>query len=175
MLLFNVRKQEQGFTLIEMIVTVIVVGILSAITAPSLIGLFDQMRVKDGLRQIESSLKEAQRQAMRRGSSCKVTLKTTDNTITGNPTQCLAGSKIIDDRLEFKGNDGGDEIEITFTRKGSNTSDATTIAIFRDGSNNGIQKCVIVAANLGGMKSGNYTGNVDEDIVQSSCDVSAVN
>ena len=175
MLLFNVRKREQGFTLIEMIVTVIIVGILSAITAPSLIGLFDQMRVKDGLRQIESSLKEAQRQAMRHGSSCEVTLKTTDNTITGSPAQCLAGSKTIDDRLKFKGNDGGDEIEITFTRKGSNFSGAKTIAIFRDGSNNGIQKCVILAANLGGMKSGNYTGNVDENIVDGSCDVSAVN
>ena len=174
MLLFNVRKQERGFTLIEMIVTVIILGILSAITAPSLIGLFDQMRVKDGLRQIESSLKEAQRQAMRRGSSCTISLNATNNMITGSPTQCLAGSKTIDDRLKFKGNDG-DSIEITFTRKGSNSSGAKTIAIFRDGSNNGMQKCVIVAANLGGMKSGNYTGNIDEDIVRGSCNVSLPN
>lgn len=171
MLLFNVRKQEQGFTLIEMMVTVIIVGVLAAITAPNLIGLLDQTRVKDGLRQIESSLKEAQRQAMRRSSSCRVTLNPTTNMITGDPIQCLAGSKIVDDRLEFKGNDGG-SIEIIFTHKGSNFSGAKTIAIFRDGTNNGIAKCVILAANLGGMKSGIYTGNVDEDIVQSSCDVS---
>ena len=63
------------------------------------------------------SLKEAQRQAMRRSSSCEVTLDATTNMITGNPIQCLAGSKIVDDRLEFKGNDGG-LIEITFTHKG---------------------------------------------------------
>lgn len=174
MLLFSVRKREQGFTLIEMIVTVIIVGVLAAVAVPSLEGLLNQMRVKDGLRQIESSLKEAQRQAMRRGSNCTVTLNGSNNMITAAPTQCLAGSKIVDDRLEFKGNDGN-SIEVTFSHKGNNSSGAKTIAIYKDGAINGMQKCVILAANLGGIKSGIYTGNVSSDIVQGSCDVSTEN
>ena len=174
MLLFNVHKENKGFTLIEMVVTVIIVGVLAAVTVPSLVGLFDQMRVKDGLRQIESSLKEAQRQAMRRGSSCTVNFDATNNTITGTPAQCLAGSKIVDDRLEFKGNDGN-TIAVIFSHKGNNTSGAKTIAVYRDGLTNGMQKCVILAANLGGIKSGIYTGDVSSDIIQNSCDVSTTN
>lgn len=173
MLLFNVHKNK-GFTLVEMVVTAVIVGVLAAVTAPSLVGLLEQMRVKDGLRQIETSLREAQRQAIRRGSSCTVTLNATNNTITATPNQCLAGSKIVYERVEFKGNDGN-SIEVTFSHKGNNTSGAKTIAVYRDGATTGIQKCVILAANLGGIKSGVYTGIVSNDIVQGSCDVSTQN
>lgn len=166
----NVPKQERGFTLIEIIVTVIVVGILSAVAAPSLLGLLNQTRVNDGLRQIQSSLKEAQRQAMRRGDTCTVTLDATNNTIIGTPVQCLAGSKTVDSNLKFKGD--ADPVVINFSRKGSNASGEKTIAIYRDGVTNSIQKCVILTANLGGVKTGIYTGSVAGTIVKSSCDVS---
>lgn len=175
---FSVRRQQQGFTLIEMIVTVIIVGVLGAVTIPSLLGLLNQTKVNDGLRQIQTSLKEAQRQAMRRGASCIVRVNATNNTITGDPVQCLSSSRTVDDNLEFKGNvaSGGaataSNIEIEFSRKGSNAGAARTIAVYRDGVTGGVQKCVIVAQNLGGIKSGIYTGNVSSDITQGSCDVS---
>lgn len=174
MLLSNVRKREQGFTLVEMIVTAVVAGVLMAVAVPSLVGLLNQTRVNDGLRQVESALKEGQRQAMRLGRSCTVTLDATNNQITGNPVQCLAGSKTVDDVLEFKGDVAGGSatnIAITFSRKG-NTIGARTIAVYRDGITNGVQKCVILTSGLGGVKSGIYTGDVSGNIVQNSCDVS---
>ncbi|MDJ0569087.1 MAG: prepilin-type N-terminal cleavage/methylation domain-containing protein [Pleurocapsa sp. MO_192.B19] len=178
MQLFNVLKKEQGFTLVEMIVTVVVVGVLMAVAVPSLVGLFNQTRVKDGLRQIETSLKEAQKLAMRRGSTCTVTLDNSNNTITANPVSCLAGSKTVDDRLEFKGDvddpaNNANLIVVTFSHKGHNTTGARTIAIYPDGVTDGVQKCVILTPTLGGVKSGTYTGDVGGDIVQNSCDVSS--
>lgn len=184
----NAHNKNKGFTLIEMVVTIIIVGILSAVAVPSLLGLLNQTRVNDGRRQIESAIKEAQRQAVRRSVPCTVILNATNNTITaipgtptnplppGNTVQCLAGNKIINSDLEFKADVGGGasatNIEIIFSRKGINTSGPRTIAVYRDGVVGGVQKCIIITANLGGAKSGIYTGDVSNNIVSNSCDLS---
>ncbi|NJL51996.1 MAG: type II secretion system protein [Hydrococcus sp. SU_1_0] len=83
MLLYNARKSSSGFTLIEMLVVFIIVGVIAAIAAPNFLGLLNQSRVKDGLAQVEGAVKEAQRQAMRRGKPCKVKFVT--RTINGKP------------------------------------------------------------------------------------------
>ena len=73
---WNVRK-NQGFTLIEMLATAIIIGIVAAISAPNLLGLLNRNRVNQGLVQLEGAIKEAQRQAIRNGKTCKIKLTTT--------------------------------------------------------------------------------------------------
>jgi general secretion pathway protein G len=54
------RRGEQGFTLIEIMVVVIILGILAAIVAPNVLGRVDQAqitRVQSDLRGIENALK----------------------------------------------------------------------------------------------------------------------
>jgi general secretion pathway protein G len=56
----TVARNQRGFTLIEIMVVVIIIGILIAMVAPNVIGRIDQAQVtkaKADIRQIESSLK----------------------------------------------------------------------------------------------------------------------
>jgi prepilin-type N-terminal cleavage/methylation domain-containing protein len=180
MLPLNVRREDRGFTMIEIIVTVVVAGILMAVAVPSLLGLLSQTRVKDGLRQVEGSLKEAQRQAMRQGQTCKIIMDAANNTIKPDPTtpRCLSESKTISPDIKFKGDvadpaNNATLINVSFTHKGINNMGARTIAIYREMNGvpvtNGVQKCVIITSNLGGIKSGIYRGDVGSNIVQNSC------
>ena len=60
MLLYDVlKKSNKGFTLVEMIAAVIIVGIIAALAAPNLLGMLNQARVKDGLGQVEGAIREA--------------------------------------------------------------------------------------------------------------------
>jgi general secretion pathway protein G len=47
------RQKNQGFTLIEVMVVIIIVGLLSALVAPKFFGKIDQARVKTTKTQIE--------------------------------------------------------------------------------------------------------------------------
>ena len=60
MLHFYVRNNSKGFTLIELLVVMIMIGILSAIAAPSFLGLLNRNRVNNATIRLKSALVEAQ-------------------------------------------------------------------------------------------------------------------
>jgi Tfp pilus assembly protein FimT len=60
-----------GFTLIEMLVIIMVVGILSAIAAPSFGSLFDSIKVNQTVTELRSSLQDTQRQSIRANKICE--------------------------------------------------------------------------------------------------------
>lgn len=68
------RLRSLGFTLIEMLVIVAVVGVLGLISAPSLIATMDSVKIDQNIAEIRTALQDTQRQAIRRSRICSVTM-----------------------------------------------------------------------------------------------------
>lgn len=85
MLLCNARHTNQGFTLIETAIILVIVGILSAIAAPSFLGMLNRNKVNNALAQVQGTLQEAQTEAIRRSKRCAVGLSSSNQSmLTGN-------------------------------------------------------------------------------------------
>lgn len=75
MLLFNAhKKSSQGFTLAEVMVIVVIVGILAALAIPNLRGWLNKKQVDSAVDKVRGALSEAQREAIRNSLGCKVNL-----------------------------------------------------------------------------------------------------
>ena len=64
-----------GFTLIEVLVTIVIVGILSAIAAPSWLGFVARQRLNKANDTVLAALQEAQRQAKKNKRSYNVSIR----------------------------------------------------------------------------------------------------
>lgn len=164
------KKSDRGVTLTETLLAVIVVGILAAVTAPSLIGLVNQNRVKGGFAQLRGAIKESQRLAMRRGRRCKIRLDTINQEVKisppdakGNYTGCLLSERKLPDGVSFKMNS---HPNIIFSARG-NTSSARTIVVYSP--NTPSKRCLVISLGLGIMRSGNYTGDVSDRLTYKKC------
>jgi type II secretion system protein H len=68
-----------GFTLIEMLIVIMVMGVVAAIAAPSLAGLLDSIKVSQTVTELRISLQETQRQAIRANKTCETQITNTEN------------------------------------------------------------------------------------------------
>ena len=171
MLLYNVLKKNRGFTLVEMIAVAVIVGIVAALAAPSLLGVLNQTRVKEGVGQVESAIREAQKQARRRGRTCKIKFVT--RTIDGKSRQvvsvvedtdpdetvaadfyngCLLSERFLPVDVSIN---SGSISKITFTGKGNTIADSQGIIIVSHTTVD-TKKCVQISGSLGNIITGDY-------------------
>lgn len=148
MLPSSVHRSDQGFTLIESLIIVLVIGILAAIAAPSFLATLNRSRVNDALAAVEGALKEAQREAVKRSTNCEVTLGT--NSVTG---PCLVTGTRTLNNVNLRSS--ASTVEFSF--KGNTTSGNTIVLSNPDSSIN--QKCLAVAIGIGIMRTGKYQDN----------------
>ncbi|MGG6270214.1 pilus assembly FimT family protein [Leptolyngbya sp. AN03gr2] len=76
---FNSHAVASGFTLIEVLVTVVLIGILFAIAAPNWVAFINQQRVGSARNQVAQAIRTAQSEAQRTKSSRAIVFDNNNN------------------------------------------------------------------------------------------------
>jgi len=75
------NKKELGFTLIELMITVAIAGILASMAAPSFVGLIERTRVKTAAESIYADLQYTKMQSVKQNNTISLIFTKTSNTI----------------------------------------------------------------------------------------------
>ena len=160
------QKSDHGFTLIELMVALIIVGVIAAIAAPNFIGLLNRIRVNSALEKLLGAIRETQRLAMRHGKRCWIEIDPNTNILSSTTNSCLLNKRKIDENVTIRTNLSGSTPNISFSHKG-NTTKMGTIVLSSDLTDT--QKCFVVSLGLGITRIGNYTGSKSGSVFASNC------
>jgi len=166
------RKSDGGFTLLELMVIVLMLGILSAIAAPSWVAFINRQRVRTVNDRLLQTLRSAQSEAKRTKSARTVTFNVTDpptvtiNTVPAQtpPLQTVtfdAGGEIKKGQVKVSAAScpGGAcapaATPLTFNFNGVVDINRATLPFVVTVStvDGGSKQCVIVETILGGMRT----------------------
>lgn len=175
----NINSQK-GFSLLEVLVVTILLGIMATIAIPNFLGQKRQQEANIAFTQLKSALLEAQANAIRISDDCDVTITQNNNTneytINGSPifvdhddnpdtdeiiSNCVPSSATIDGKAVSISTSkaAGLPQTISFNFQGE-TANMQTFWIERnDFSGNPIQdtgKCIVLSNALGMIRTGAY-------------------
>lgn len=108
-----------GFTVIEMLVTVSVIGIMAGIATPSFLNMMDNMALKKSQNTVLVSLKKAKRIARSQGTIVVVSISNTPANININPNNAAPKDYTLSENISF-----GNDAIITFSSGGTVTPPA---------------------------------------------------
>lgn len=165
---------ESGFTLIEVLVVVIIVGILGSIAAPGWLSFLERQRANSVKSDLLSALREVQENAKQQSTGRTVTFKTT---ATGPAIDVKNGSGTVKTQtlgsnaksIKLKPFIGGksnpvDNVpsnDVAFDYRGGVSTVPFVIQIGTD--KNPAQKCLIITTLLGGIAEGNGNECINPD------------
>jgi prepilin-type N-terminal cleavage/methylation domain-containing protein len=160
------KKADAGYTLLELLVVVILLGVLASIAAPGWLGFINRQRVRTVNDRVFQSLRTAQSEAKRTKQPVTITFDTSVDPpkVTFSPPLATGGSE---QKL-----DAGGEIKpgtialtvntpapatppnsLTFDYQGNLTAGTTPFYVTVAVSGGGAKQCVIVDTLLGGMRT----------------------
>lgn len=155
--------QPAGFTIVEILVVIMIVGILAAIAAPSWQGLAASRRASMAQNEILQTLRQAQADALRARASQTVTFNTTATppTVQVNDrepiqlgeesTQSRLPSTILG--LAVSNSSGTPDNVVEFDSRGMVAEGAGMIITATSPANRGNRRCVIVETLLGTLRT----------------------
>ena len=159
-------KSDRGFSLVELAVVLIIIGITAALAAPNFIAMLNRLYVEEALSELNGAIKETQRQAMRLGKLCRVNINPSTNDITASPADCLLSDRSIRQEIQIRTNISGSLPNIPFSSKGSTTK-MGTIVLSSDLTET--QKCFVISLGIGITRTGDYTGSKTGSVSATNC------
>jgi prepilin-type N-terminal cleavage/methylation domain-containing protein len=190
----NKPDNNEGFTLTEMLVTAIVVGVLAAVTIPNFLGLMSKNQVQESADTIATALRDIQKEAMAKSINCELRVDGTNRTIaafsftatyvgstetisypstvSGN---CLTSSYSLRNNINLITNGTPtSQIKIRYSYKGNATSETTNTdaVIVVSSTSSPEKKCVIVPDGIGIIRTGIYSSTSANSAEPSSCSTS---
>ena len=160
------KKSDRGFTLMELMVVIVIIGVIAAIAVPNFTGLISRYRLEGSLQQLLGAINEAQRLAMLKSQSCRIMIDPDTNNITTNRGGCLLSNRSLNDNITIRSNFPGATPNILFSHKGSTTR-MGTIVLSSDYTNS--QKCFVIALGTGIKRIGDYNGSKTGSVSSSNC------
>jgi prepilin-type N-terminal cleavage/methylation domain-containing protein len=151
----NAHNNNQGFTLIESLTIIMIIGVLATIATPSFLSWLSNKKVENALVRVEGALKEAQRQAIARSKPCVVTIPTGVNQqITST---CLGSSDWVIQEVNISR--PSSLATLNFDFKGRVRTPGNSGTIILSLPNNTVrQKCLEISVGIGLMRTGTYDG-----------------
>lgn len=131
-----------GFTLIEKMVIVAILGIVASISAPGVWGMLNRARLKQTVAEVRTALNETQREAIRGNKVCTVTLNFVDGKVTGS---CLkTGDRNLASEISIATNLTNDGSSPLTSKKGRVIADSQIV----QGVSNGVSPSLIALSDL---------------------------
>ena len=151
MLHSNVSK-GLGFTLLELLVVISIVGILTAMAVPSLLAAQNRARLAQATDLLVANLQQAQREAIRRNQSCTLTVNKDSNKISGQQGCLLSGDVSLPEAIDLDYTGGSGAIQ--YGIRGNTSTNKSFILAIKDNPINA--RCLTISAPLGIIRLGSY-------------------
>ena len=148
------RHKKRGFTLVEVMVVVIILGVLSSLAIPSFIAMNSRAKLNRGMTDISTSIQEVQRTAIRTGKPCTITFPTTGTLDPSINSSCLIAGNLQLNSFKIR----NDISSIIFNHQG-NTTTSTGLKgtiILSLPAGNQEEKCLVISPGIGLIRTGNY-------------------
>jgi prepilin-type N-terminal cleavage/methylation domain-containing protein len=151
------KDRMSGFTLVESLIVVSIVGILISIAIPSLVAAQNRAKLRQAQDMVVASLQESQREATRRNQSCKLTFDKGNNKIQGQGGCLLSGDRNLPSGVSLDYT--GTASSIQYGIRGNTTTNKAIILGIKDDPNP--TRCLTVSAPLGIIRLGTYDNDTD--------------